>query len=51
MSKSFNSFKVPTPTVKLDDKVLGTDTTDGKAAPSSPDAFNAEVDKAMKTKS
>lgn len=48
VSKRFHSFKVPTPTVRLDDKVLGTDTPNGKAAPFSPDAFNAEVDKAMK---
>ncbi|MEV7467672.1 thioredoxin domain-containing protein [Streptomyces kronopolitis] len=50
VSKRFDSFKVPTPTVKLDGKVLGTDTPNGKAAPFSPDAFNAEVDKAVKAK-
>lgn len=51
MSESFNTFKVVTPTVKLDDTVLGTDTPNGKAAPASPGAFNAEVGKAMKSKS
>ncbi|MFD7668232.1 thioredoxin domain-containing protein [Streptomyces sp. NPDC059788] len=50
MSEAFNGFKdvKSTPTVKLDDTVLGTDTANGKAAPSTPDAFNAAVDKAIK---
>ncbi|KOT91590.1 DSBA oxidoreductase [Streptomyces sp. NRRL F-5755] len=50
MSENFNSFKdvKSTPTIKLDDTVLGTDSPNGKVAPSSPDAFNADVDKAMK---
>ncbi|WP_030676164.1 thioredoxin domain-containing protein [Streptomyces rimosus] len=50
MSEAFNGFKdvKSTPTVKLDDTVLGTDTAQGKAAPSTPEAFNEQVDKAMK---
>ncbi|MEU4203160.1 thioredoxin domain-containing protein [Streptomyces sp. NPDC045470] len=50
MSEAFNGFKdvKSTPTVKLDDTVLGTDSANGKVAPSTPDAFTAEVDKAMK---
>ncbi|MEU2791929.1 thioredoxin domain-containing protein [Streptomyces sp. NPDC007100] len=51
MSEAFNGFKdvKSTPTVKLDDTVLGTDGPNGKTAPASPDAFTAEVDKAMKS--
>ncbi|MFH8343320.1 thioredoxin domain-containing protein [Streptomyces sp. NPDC018045] len=50
MSEAFNGFKdvKSTPTVKLDDTVLGTDSASGKAAPSTPEAFTAQVDKAMK---
>ncbi|MEU6960730.1 thioredoxin domain-containing protein [Streptomyces chrestomyceticus] len=50
MSEAFNGFEdvKSTPTVKMDDTVLGTDSANGKVAPSTPDAFNAEVDKAMK---
>ncbi|MFH8410608.1 thioredoxin domain-containing protein [Streptomyces sp. NPDC018019] len=50
MSENFNTFKdvKATPTVKLDDTVLGTDGANGKVAPASPEAFNADVDKAMK---
>ncbi|KOT86205.1 DSBA oxidoreductase [Streptomyces sp. NRRL F-5755] len=50
MSKSYASFKdvESTPTVKLDDTVLGTDGANGKVAPATPDAFDAEVDKAIR---
>ncbi|WP_433855893.1 thioredoxin domain-containing protein [Streptomyces kronopolitis] len=50
MSDAFNSFKdiTSTPTVKLNDTVLGTDSPQGKVAPSSAAAFNSMVDKALK---
>ncbi|TJZ50990.1 DsbA family protein [Streptomyces piniterrae] len=50
MSDAFNKFKdvTSTPTVKLDDTVLGTDTPQGKAAPADPATFTSMVDKAMK---
>ncbi|MFE1768893.1 thioredoxin domain-containing protein [Streptomyces angustmyceticus] len=50
MSDAFSAVKdvTSTPTIKLDDTVLGTDSPQGKVAPSSPDAFNSMVDKALK---
>ncbi|MFD9208819.1 thioredoxin domain-containing protein [Streptomyces sioyaensis] len=50
MSKAFNSDKdvTSTPTIKLNDTVLGTDSPQGKVAPSSVPAFNSMVDKALK---
>lgn len=51
VSDAFDKVKdvTSTPTVKLNDTVLGTDTPQGKAAPSDPAAFTAMVDKAMKS--
>ncbi|MFI2186470.1 thioredoxin domain-containing protein [Streptomyces sioyaensis] len=50
MSKAFNSDKdvTSTPTIKLNDTVLGTDSPQGKVAPSSVAAFNSMVDKSLK---
>ncbi|MFC9239505.1 thioredoxin domain-containing protein [Streptomyces decoyicus] len=50
VSKAFDSVKdvKSTPTIKLNGTVLGTDTPQGKAAPSSVAAFNSLVDKALK---
>ncbi|MEV7471888.1 thioredoxin domain-containing protein [Streptomyces kronopolitis] len=50
MSNAFNSFKdvTSTPTIKLNDTVLGTDSPQGKVAPSSAAAFTSMVDKALK---
>ncbi len=50
VSTEFNSHKdvTSTPTVKVNDTVIGTDTPQGKAAPSSAAAFNSMVDKALK---
>ncbi|KOG40678.1 thioredoxin domain-containing protein [Streptomyces decoyicus] len=50
VSKAFDSVKdvKSTPTIKLNGTVLGTDTPQGKAAPSSVAAFNSQVDKALK---
>ncbi|MFJ9408565.1 thioredoxin domain-containing protein [Streptomyces sp. NPDC101393] len=51
MSDAFNSVKdvTSTPTIKLDDTVLGTDSPQGKVAPSTLAAFNSLVAKAMKS--
>ncbi|MFE0191816.1 thioredoxin domain-containing protein [Streptomyces sp. NPDC058989] len=50
VSAEFNSHKdvSSTPTVKVNDTVIGTDTPQGKAAPSTAAAFNSMVDKALK---
>ncbi|MFG2140640.1 thioredoxin domain-containing protein [Streptomyces sp. NPDC048650] len=50
MSDAFNSNKdvTSTPTIKLNGTVLGTDTPQGKAAPSTVADFNSQVDKALK---
>lgn len=50
MSNAFNSFKdvTSTPTIKLNDTVLGTDSPQGKVAPSSAAAFTSMVNKALK---
>ncbi|GES34423.1 thioredoxin domain-containing protein [Streptomyces angustmyceticus] len=50
MSDAFSAVKdvTSTPTIKLNDTVLGTDSPQGKVAPSSPAAFNSMVDKALK---
>ncbi|WP_329177976.1 DsbA family protein [Streptomyces decoyicus] len=50
MSDAFSAVKdvTSTPTIKLNDTVLGTDTPQGKVAPSSVAAFNSMVDKALK---
>ncbi|GAU68281.1 hypothetical protein SSP35_07_00830 [Streptomyces sp. NBRC 110611] len=50
MSDAFNGFKdvTSTPTVKVNDTVIGTDTPRGKAAPSTPEAYTSMVDKALK---
>ncbi|SEF04368.1 Protein-disulfide isomerase [Streptomyces sp. 2112.3] len=50
MSNAFSAVKdvTSTPTIKLNDTVLGTDSPQGKVAPSSVAAFNSMVDKALK---
>ncbi|MFI6767594.1 thioredoxin domain-containing protein [Streptomyces sp. NPDC050355] len=50
VSTEFNSHKdvTSTPTVKVNDTVIGTDTPQGKAAPSNAAAFNSMVDKVLK---
>ncbi|WP_328387508.1 DsbA family protein [Streptomyces sp. NBC_00400] len=50
MSDAFSAVKdvTSTPTIKLNDTVLGTDSPQGKVAPSSVAAFNSMVDKALK---
>ncbi|UQA96013.1 thioredoxin domain-containing protein [Streptomyces halobius] len=50
VSDAFNKVKdvKSTPTVKLNGTVLGTDTPQGKAAPSDPATFTSMVDKALK---
>ncbi|MFF8790624.1 thioredoxin domain-containing protein [Streptomyces sp. NPDC015125] len=50
MSDAFSKVKdvTSTPTIKLNDTVLGTDSPQGKVAPSSVAAFNSMVDKALK---
>ncbi|MEU8786729.1 thioredoxin domain-containing protein [Streptomyces sp. NPDC048637] len=50
VSEAFNSVKdvKSTPTIKLNGTVLGTDGPQGKAAPSSPAAFNSLVNKELK---
>ncbi|MFG2097125.1 thioredoxin domain-containing protein [Streptomyces sp. NPDC048612] len=50
VSQAFDSVKdvKSTPTIKLNGTVLGTDTPQGKAAPSSVAAFNSMVDKELK---
>ncbi|MGW7573781.1 thioredoxin domain-containing protein [Streptomyces sp. NPDC054765] len=51
MSKAFSAVKdvTSTPTIKLNDTVLGTDSPQGKVAPSSVAAFNSMVAKALKS--
>ncbi|MET9291711.1 thioredoxin domain-containing protein [Streptomyces sp. NPDC003077] len=51
MSDAFNSVKDvrSTPTVKVNGKVIGHDTQQGKAAPSTPEDYNSMVDAALKS--
>ncbi|WP_407553607.1 thioredoxin domain-containing protein [Streptomyces sp. Pv4-95] len=51
MSDAFNSVKdvTSTPTIKLNNTVLGTDSGQGKVAPSTVGAFNSMVDKGLKS--
>lgn len=51
VSDHFNTFKdvTSTPTVKLNDTILGTDSPQGKVAPSTVESFTSQVDKALKS--